>query len=113
MNNSLKSANDTIAQLESARKLALGDAAYYPQIVPGVLPIIGANAQLELRRWGADFLAETFAAPGLVPEEKQRLSLVILQTLKDFLEIPGEDAAVIRSVVQVATSIYPFVFKYT
>lgn len=113
MNNSLKSANETITQLESARKLALGDAAYYPQIVPGVLPIIGANAQLELRRWGADFLAETFAAPGLVLEEKQRLSSVILQTLKDFLEIPGEDAAVIRSVVQVATSIYPFVFKYT
>jgi len=113
MNNSLKSASETIVQLESARKLALGDAAYYPQIVPGVLPIIGPNAQLELRRWGADFLAETFAAPGLPAEEKQRLSLMILQTLKNYLEMPQQDAAVIRSVVQVATSIYPFVFKYT
>lgn len=113
MSNSFKSPSETITQLESARKLALGDAAYYPQIVPGVLPIIGATAQLELRRWGADFLAETFAAPGLVSEEKQRLSLIILKTLKDFLEIPREDAAVITSVVQVATSIYPFVFRYT
>ncbi|KAI5309496.1 hypothetical protein KEM55_003118, partial [Ascosphaera atra] len=50
---------DQLAQLDTARNVVLGDAALYPQIVQGVLPIIGANAHLQLRRWGAEFLAET------------------------------------------------------
>jgi len=104
---------ETITQLESARKLALGDATYYPQIVPGVLPIIGAKSDLELRRWGTDFLAEAFASPGLPQEEKQKLSLKVLQALKQYLELPSEDATVVSSVVQIATSIYPLVLRYT
>ncbi|TKA51253.1 hypothetical protein B0A49_11621 [Cryomyces minteri] len=113
MNGAGSSANDTITQLNAARNLALGDAAYYPQIVPGVVPIIGANASLDLRRWGADFLAETFASPTLAGEEKQKLSLVVLQTLKDFLENPSEDTGVVKSVVQAAASIYPLVVRHT
>jgi len=103
----------TIAQLESARTLALGDAAYYPKIVPGVLPFFGPTASLDLRRWGADFLAETFASPTLASEEKQSLSLEILQTLLELLEIPGGDTGVVKSAVQIATSVYPLVFKHT
>ncbi|KAK5031533.1 hypothetical protein LTR16_012101, partial [Cryomyces antarcticus] len=113
MNGAGSSANDTITQLNAARNLALVDAAYYPQIVPGVVPIIGANASLDLRRWGADFLAETFASPTLAGEEKQKLSLVVLQTLKDFLENPSEDTGVVKSVVQAAASIYPLVVRHT
>lgn len=103
---------DAVAQLDKARMLALGDSAFYAQIVPGVLPITGPTATLDLRRWGADFLAETFSCPTLSADQKQQLSLVVLQTLKDFLEIPGEDTAVVKSVVQSATSIYPLVFKH-
>ena len=113
MNAFNKSARDTIDQLNAARILALSDASTYPQIVLGVLPIIGPTAALELRRWGADFLAETFASPTLEESEKQRLSLQTLHTLKDLLEIPGEDTGVIKSVVQAATSVYPLVFKHT
>jgi symplekin len=103
---------EQMTQLDAARNLVLGDAAFYPQIVQGILPIIGANARLELRRWGADFLAETFASPSLPTQQKGKLSLQVLQTLKDLLEIPNEDTAVVRSVVQAAASLYPLVFRH-
>ena len=113
MNSAPSIASETLSQLESARALALSDAAYYNQIVPGVLPIIGAgaNATLELRRWGADFLAETFASPTLGSEDKQRLSLQVLETLSENLETV-DDTGVVKSVVQAAASIYPFVFRH-
>lgn len=103
---------DQIHQLNAARNLVLGDANFYLQIVQGILPIIGANARLELRRWGAEFLAETFASPMLAPTQKEKISLMVLSTLKDWLEIPGEDTAVVKSVVQAAASVYPIVFRH-
>ncbi|KAL8952083.1 MAG: hypothetical protein Q9222_001994 [Ikaeria aurantiellina] len=106
------SASDQLIQLDAARQLVLADAGLYPQIVQGILPIVGANARLELRRWGADFLAETFASPLLAVQEKERLSIVILQTLKELLELPSEDDSVVKSVVQTAASIYGLVFRY-
>lgn len=107
------STEETITQLEKARKLALGDSAYYTQIVPGVLPIIGPAAALDLRRWGADFLAETFASPALSADAKQNMSLQVVHVLRQYLETTGEDPAVIKSVVQTASSIYQLVFKHT
>lgn len=103
---------DTIRQLNAARNLALGDPALYPPIVPGLLRIVGADAILELRRWGADFFAETFASPVLTAENKQNLSLLVLDTLKGFLDNPNEDLTVIKSVIQTSSSIYPFVFRH-
>jgi symplekin len=66
---------------------------------------------LELRRWGAEFLAETFASPVLGQQPKQKLSTQILQTLRELLEIPGEDTAVVRSVIQTVASLYPLIFR--
>ena len=106
------SVTDQLAQLDAARNLVLGDAAFYPQIVQGILPIIGAKARLELRRWGAEFLAETFASPALPTQQKEQLSVLVLQTLQELLEIPREDAGVVKSVVQAAASTYPLVFKH-
>lgn len=103
---------DTVSQLNAARNLALSDAAYYPQIVQGVLPLIGPNAVLELRRWGSEFLAETFASPVLAPEEKERLSLLVLEMFRNLLEIPGEDVAVVKAVVQASASVYPLIFRH-
>lgn len=105
--------SDTINQLNQARALCLADPNnLYPQIVPGLAPIIHADAQLELRRWGADFLSETFASPVLAAEQKQILSVKVLDGLKGYLEKPSEDAAVVKSVVQTAASIYPYVFRH-
>ena len=101
-----------LQQLDTARKLVLGDAAFYPQIVQGILPIIGANSRLELRRWGADFLAETFASPTLAQSQKQSLCLLVLDPLNAMLDTPGEDTDVLKSVIQTAASIYPLVFQH-
>ncbi|KAI4237193.1 MAG: hypothetical protein L6R40_005971 [Gallowayella cf. fulva] len=106
------SVSEQLTQLDAARQLVLADSGLYPQIVQGILPIVGANARLELRRWGADFLAETFASPLLGSQEKERLSIVILKTLRELLENPGEDNNVVKSVIQAAASIYALVFQY-
>ncbi|KAK5174505.1 uncharacterized protein LTR77_001585 [Saxophila tyrrhenica] len=110
--------SDTITQLNSARSIVLKDAAIYPQVVNGVLPVIGPERPVELRRWGADFLAETFASPVVSAEEKQSMCFTVLDTLKSYLlrkEENGEDEdwTVVKSAVQCAASIYPLVFRHT
>lgn len=107
-----------LEQLNAARNICLASPAHYSQVVPGVLGVIGPQAHLDLRRWGSDFLAETFASPVLSADDKQKLSLSILDTLKGFLnrkEDAGEeeDPAVVKSAVQCAASIYPLVFRHT
>ncbi|KAL2000935.1 hypothetical protein VTN02DRAFT_2451 [Thermoascus thermophilus] len=104
--------SEQLSQLEAARNLVLGDAAFYPQIVEGILPIIGVNARLELRRWGAEFLAETFASPALAAAQKEKLAGKALQTVREILEMPEEDTPVIKSLVQTAASLYPHVFRH-
>ncbi|KAF2682397.1 hypothetical protein K458DRAFT_370230 [Lentithecium fluviatile CBS 122367] len=105
----------SLEQLENARSLALGDGRYYSTIVPGVMPIIGVQApdttSIEVRRWGADFLAETFASPTWAPEEKARLALTVLETLKLYLDTV-QDRGVIKSAIQAAASIYPLVYRH-
>ncbi|KAJ5875905.1 uncharacterized protein N7529_001489 [Penicillium soppii] len=103
---------DQVAQLNAARSLVLGDAAFYPQIVNGILPIVGANTKLELRRWGANFLAETFASPVLAVEQKEQLAPNVLQTIREILELPETDIAVLQSLVQASASLYPLVFRH-
>ncbi|KAK3072794.1 hypothetical protein LTR53_006166 [Teratosphaeriaceae sp. CCFEE 6253] len=106
-----------LKSLNEARAICLATPAIYPQVVPGVVPVVGPAAPLALRRWGADFLAETFASPVLPAEEKQRLALGVLDTLNGYLyrrEEQGEeeDVAVVKSAVQCAASLYPLVFRH-
>lgn len=103
---------DQVAQLNAARNLVLGDAAFYPQIVNGILPIIGARARLELRRWGAEFLAETFASPALAMDQKELLAADVLQTMRETLLLPEEDQLTLTHIVQTAASLYPLVFRH-
>ncbi|KAF2132687.1 hypothetical protein P153DRAFT_363974 [Dothidotthia symphoricarpi CBS 119687] len=104
----------TMQQLESARALTLGDGSYYPSIIPGVLPIIGfsADQDVEIQRWGADFLAEAFASPAWPLELKGGIAPSVLATLKDYLE-NVTDKSVIKSAVQAAASVYPLVYRHT
>ena len=101
-----------IQQLEQARKHVLADAHHYLAIIPGILPIISPNSHLDIRRWGADFLAEGFASPALATQTKETLSVKVLPLLKDLLDAPGQDEAVVKSVIQTAASIFPLVFRY-
>lgn len=104
--------SDQITQLNAARSLVLGDAAFYPQIVGGILPIVGASTRLELRRWGANFLAEAFASPVLAVEQKEKLAPNVLQTIREILELPETDITALQSLVQASASLYPIVFKH-
>ncbi|OJD29818.1 mrna cleavage and polyadenylation specificity factor complex subunit [Diplodia corticola] len=99
-------------QLRQAREVVLSNPNNYPAILPSILPIIGTAADIELRRWGAEFLAETFASPLLPADQKQQLSLLVLDRLREFLDQPGEDVAVVKAIVQTAASIYPLLFRY-
>ncbi|KAJ6013979.1 hypothetical protein N7540_008570 [Penicillium herquei] len=101
-----------VVQLNAARKLVLGDAAFYPQIISGILPIVGPRARLELRRWGADFLAETFSSPMLPPAQKQQLAPNVLQSIQETLLLPETDSAVLQSLVQTLASLYPLIFRH-
>lgn len=99
-------------QLRQAREVVLNNPNNYPAILPSILPIIGTGADIELRRWGAEFLAETFASPLLPADQKQQLSLLVLDRLREFLDQPGEDVSVVKAIVQAAASIYPLLFRY-
>lgn len=110
---------ETVKQLSAARDIVLRDPTIYPQVVPGVLPVIGATTPVEQRRWGADFLAETFASPVVNAEEKQKMCVntTLLDTLKGYLNRKvdmgeEEDPSVVKSAVQCAASVYPLVFRH-
>ena len=102
---------EMISQLEAARKLALADAQVYLQVVPGILSIIGPNAAVAVRRWGADFIAEALSTPSLSNTQKEQLTSSVLPLLKSLLEDTAQDVSVVKSVVQAAASIYPLAFK--
>lgn len=106
------SVEQQIKQLDDARKLVLSDANYYPQIIQGILPIAAPGARVELRRWVSDFLAEAFASPSIPAQQKETMSLIVLDTLKSMIENPQEDPAVVKSVVQTAASVYPLVVRW-
>ena len=103
---------DQIRQLDDARKLVLDDVKYYPTIIQGILPVIGANARVELRRWGAAFLAEVFGTPAISSSEKETMQLHVLDLVLAMLANPLEDAAVVASLVQAAASIFPMALRW-
>lgn len=101
-----------LPQLEELRKACLGDSAQYVAVVPGIVPILQSAAALDVRRWGADFIAEAFATPTLPSHQKEQLITdTVMALLRAMLESPTEDIAVVRSAVQACASVYPYVFR--
>jgi symplekin len=107
------SVSEQIRQLNDARKLVLGDVQYYPSVVRGIVPIIKPTASTELRRWGANFLAEAFATPSLPNGEKETMQPYVLELLESMVNNEKEDSQVLRSVIQTAASIYPLAMRWT
>ncbi|MCJ1311786.1 hypothetical protein MMC25_005459 [Agyrium rufum] len=103
---------DQITQLEAARQIVLADHTHYAMIVPGILGVVTANSILEIKRWGADFLAEAFASPMLPEDTKEKLGIGSLERFNELLESTAEDEWVVKSVIQAVASIYPLVFRY-
>ena len=102
----------TIAQLEAARQVVLSDAAHYAAVIPRIGPIIGQNALPEVRTWGASFLAESFASPILPIQQKETLGVQTLPLMHELLEAPGQNEAVVKSIIQAAASVYGPVFRH-
>jgi len=103
---------EQLEQLNAARKLVLENSTYYDRIVKGVLPIIGPTAPVELRRWGAEFLAESLATPVLAMRDKENITVAVLDTLRGLLEGAGEDTIVLKASVAAAASAYPVALRW-
>ncbi|KAK4136682.1 hypothetical protein BT67DRAFT_187943 [Trichocladium antarcticum] len=103
---------EQLEQLSAARKLVLENSAYYDRIVKGVLPIIGPGSPLELRRWGAEFLAESLATPVLAMRDKENITVAVLDTLSALLDGAGEDVIVLKASVAAASSAYPIALRW-
>ncbi len=104
---------EQIRQLNDARKLVLGDVQHYPSVVRGIVPIIKPTASIELRRWGASFLAEAFATPSLPSGEKETMQPYVLEFLESIVNNEQEDTQVLQSVIQTVASIYPLALRWT
>lgn len=113
MDFSNKPLKEQVVELSRYREYALRDANQYPNIIAFVVSRAGPASAPELRKWGADFLAEAFASPMLPPDRKQFLALKLLTTFKAYLDDSNQDAGVLRSAVQVLTNVYPFIFRHT
>jgi symplekin len=104
---------EQIQQLNEARKIVLENPSYYQKIVEGILPAIRPSAPIELRRWGADFLAESLSTPVLSIPDKVGLTIAVLGTLRELVESQKEDPLVLRSAVIAAASAFPHVLRWT
>jgi symplekin len=113
--------NGQMAQLESVRQMALVDGNHYKSVLSQIMPIFRSqhNPSLDLKAWGADFIAEAYSSPAFPVEDKQEVSNAALPVLKEFLELPPgmqaapvEQTGMIKSAIQAASSIYPHVFRY-
>ncbi|TID17127.1 hypothetical protein E2P81_ATG09683 [Venturia nashicola] len=113
-----------ISSLNQARALALVDPSMYSKVLPAVLPILSytnnPNLSLELKSWGADFLAEIFSSPILSSDDKQAMVIQVLPVLREFLQLPGgvsttpiDQIGTVKSAIQAAASVFPLVFRYT
>lgn len=102
---------EVLQHLEAARKVVLSDSHFYSKIVHVILSIVGPAASVEVRRWGADFLAETFASPALTETQREELCTDVLVFLHQFLESHTEDPLAVRSMIQSAASCYAMLFR--
>ncbi|KAL7270748.1 hypothetical protein RUND412_006537 [Rhizina undulata] len=104
-----RTVDEQLTQLNAARGLVLKDPIFWPRIIDGILPFV-SGPYIELRRWGADFLAETFSTPVVDANEKQKLAPMCLDTL---VMLADEiETGILKSVVQCSASIYPLIFRH-
>jgi symplekin len=103
---------DQLKQLEQARALVLKDPAYSSSVIVGILPIVGPHNDVELRRWGAEFIADAVATPAVPIRAREDVCMKTLGTLRMLIEEPGLDVVVLKSVILAAASVYPLVVRW-
>lgn len=100
-----------LKQLEGARLTALQSPEVYNQFIPGFTSLVQQNPDRDIRRWGADFVAEAFSQPLMPSAQKEELVNSVVPFLRHLLEAQPIDVPIVRSVIQAAASIYPLVFR--
>ncbi|KAK5087909.1 hypothetical protein LTR05_002124 [Lithohypha guttulata] len=107
-----QSAAEMLPRLEQVRRVCLEDPNQYSSVVTGVVPILQGQHAVEVRRWGAEFIAEVFATPALPGQQKeQMISDMVMTLLRRMLDTPNEDTTVVKTAIQACASIYPYMFR--
>lgn len=100
-----------LKQLEGARLTALNNPSVYDHFIPGFTTLVQQNPDRDIRRWGADFVAEAFSQPLMPSAQKEELVGSVVPFLRHLLEAQPVDVPIVRSAIQAAASIYPLVFR--
>jgi symplekin len=81
-------------------------------VVTSILPIVAAGNDVQVRRWGADFLAEALASPAVPIRAKEDLALKTIETLKSLVEEQNLDTYILKSIIMASASIYPLMMRW-
>lgn len=103
------SLDNQLQHLKDARRIVLKQPDYWAQVLTTTLPLISSPI-IEVRRWGAEFLAESFATPMIEAAAKLELALACLDTLLQLSE--EKEADILKNVVQCSASVYPIIFRH-
>ncbi|KAK3953167.1 hypothetical protein QBC32DRAFT_210791 [Pseudoneurospora amorphoporcata] len=108
------STSEQMQQLNNARKMAFESPAYFKQIVQGIFPLTAASSPVDLRRWAAEFIAEALACPALRTQEKDDLTISVIDAgaLGSLVEAPDQDPLVLKAGIMAAASAYPVVVRW-
>lgn len=106
--------SEQMQQLNNARKMAFENPAYFKQIVTGIFPLTAPSAPVVLRRWAAEFIAEAIACPALRTQEKDELTITVIDggALRALVEDPDQDPLVLKAGIMAAASAYPVVVRW-
>ena len=100
-----------LQHLKDARAIVLKQPDYWPQVLTTSMGMVtSTNSLIEVRRWCADFLAESFSTPMIDLSAKQELAVTCLDGLLQLSE--ETEAGILKSVVQCSASVYPIIFRY-
>ena len=105
---------DTLDKLKQLRQFALQDPTKFNDVFPQATMTAGPMSPLVLRRWGAEFIAESLANPTWPMEMKSLLGReLLLPILQYYVNEPKQDTSVLKSAIQIATSFYPIIFLHS
>ena len=108
------SMSEQMQQLNSARKMAFESPTFFKQIITGIFPLTSPSTPVVLRRWAAEFIAEALACPALRTQEKDDLTITVIDggALRALVEDPDQDPLVLKAGIMAAASAYPVVVRW-
>ena len=97
------SVEEQIKQLDQVKAVVAQDAAHYPEIVRGILPIT-QKPNVSLRRWCSSFFIDAFTSFSLDEEKKRALAVDCMETI--LLLLYDQDYEVQKNAITIAANVY-------